>query len=612
MCGINGLWDFKRNLDGKALIIKMNNSLIHRGPDYGSNLTLNNLHLGHRRLSIIDIDPRSNQPFSNENYVIVFNGEIYNYQEIKKRIPEYNFITNSDTEVIIAAFQKWGLDCLQHFNGMFAFSIYDKQKEELFIARDRMGIKPFYYTLTDNYFIFSSEIKGILSTDLVKKEINSNALNQYIRYQTCNSPSTLINNVFSLEKGSYMLINKNGLITKKVYWKINETINTSNYDNIKADVKKLFFKAVENRLVADVNVGAFLSGGIDSSAVVAAMSNLSSNNISTFSVNFAEKEYDESKYAEIIAKKYNTNHTSIQLNPTDFLNEIPTALNFMDHPSGDGLNTYVVSKYVKKENLSVALSGLGGDELFAGYPLFNQLQKLSKIESFLKLPKGLKKTIAKTYLGNKSDIASLKTLDLISNSKGDLSTNYSYTRLMLDSSSSKSILNKEYYTSNELNLKYNNKIPFISNISQFEFDTYLENTLLRDTDQFSMAHALEVRVPFLDHNLVEYVLNIPDKYKTNKQIPKQLIVDSMGDLLPKEIIYRKKMGFVMPWEIWMKNELKSFCEEKLKNLKDRQYFNAIFIEEIWSSFLANENKFNWSRIWYLVTLSNWLDKYEIE
>jgi asparagine synthase (glutamine-hydrolysing) len=383
MCGINGIFQQIPKFEAASIVLQMNQSLKHRGPDADGIYKNEKLVLGHRRLSIIDVSPQSNQPFHSyhNKFVIVYNGEIYNYQQVKKKIPEYPFKTDSDTEVIVAAYEKWGKDCLHQLNGMFAFALWDIKKEELFIARDRLGIKPLYYHHSENAFIFSSEMRAILTTGLVPRKINTNSLTDYLRYQTVHAPNTIVEGIQMLMPGHNITLSNNQLKTYK-YWDVtnsyNKEIYKSSYSEIKENVKSLLTDSVRLRLIADVPFGAFLSGGIDSSAIVALMSQVSSSTIKTFNVSFDESSFSEAKYAKIIAEKFHTNHTEIKLTPSDFLNLLPSSLLAMDHPSGDGPNTFVVSKVTKEAGVTMALSGLGGDEIFAGYSVFNRALQLQK------------------------------------------------------------------------------------------------------------------------------------------------------------------------------------------------------------------------------------------
>ena len=423
MCGINGILNLSDISRSKELIGRMNDCLSHRGPDDSGIFAEEGITLGHRRLSIIDLSTAGHQPMksSDGRYTIVYNGELYNFKELKFDLQRaesganagaYLFKTNTDTEVILAAFARWGTECLKRFNGMFAFAIWDDQDKKLFIARDRMGIKPlYYYKKNDNQLIFSSELRALLSSALIKKELDQNSLCDYLRYQTVHAPSTIIKDVKMLLPGHYILASKDNFAIKR-FWSLDDNseknISSFSYEKICSDINELFHAAVERRLVADVPFGAFLSGGIDSGAIVSAMTKVSSSKVSTFSVSFDESEFSEAKYAKLIADKFKTNHHEIKLDPLDFLNELPNALSAMDHPSGDGPNTFVVSKATKNAGITMALSGLGGDELFAGYNVFKRMTELNRKKWLNIVPVFAKKSAGKLLKSLKPGIASEK------------------------------------------------------------------------------------------------------------------------------------------------------------------------------------------------------------
>ena len=594
MCGINGIVSNSINQDDAINILKkMNDSIAHRGPDADGTWNKNNIYLGHRRLSIIDVSTTSNQPMiSNDGrWAIVYNGELYNYKEIKFELQRahkgefpYVFRTNSDTEVILAAFNRWGINCLDKFNGMFAFAIYDNQTSELFLVRDRLGIKPLYYSQNEKGIVFSSEIRAILKSDLVKKEVSQQSLTEYVQYQTVHAPNTIIKEIFMLMPGHYAKV-KNNELEKVCWWDIKNKANNSidvDYATATKTISTLLHQSVEKRMIADVPFGAFLSGGIDSSCIVGLMAGVSNKPIETFSVTFNEDEFSEENFSNIIAKRFNTHHHEIKLNVTDFLNELPNALNAMDHPSGDGPNTYIVSKSTKQQGISMALSGLGSDELFGGYDVFKRAIEL-KQKAWLNLVPGLFRKTASALM-NKKTIAADKKAQFLSKPILNFDYFYPLSRAVFNDSQTRGLTGIKELPFNPVyktvrTLPTNERNHLLSKCSQAEISTYMQNVLLRDTDQMSMAVALEVRVPFLDYKLVEYTLGLPDKHKS-LITPKKLLTDSLKDLLPTEIIERKKMGFVLPWQVWMKNELKSFCTENLKELKNRSSLNADYLSLI--------------------------------
>jgi asparagine synthase (glutamine-hydrolysing) len=622
MCGIAGIYSNNLCSEAKEQLRRMNAAISHRGPDDEGYFINEHTALAHRRLAILDLSPAGHQPMTDNSnrYEIVFNGEIYNFQEVKNQLPEYSFRTKSDTEVILAAYDAWGAQCLHRFNGMFAFAIWDKAEKRLFIARDRMGIKPLYYTEKDNHFYFASEVRSLLASGVIPRKLNRKVLPEYFMYQTVHAPRTLVENVHMLMPGHYICL-KDGKKTITRWWSPQENFSTASedksYQDVCKDIKHLFTAAIERRLISDVPFGAFLSGGIDSSAVVGLMSRIQSQPVKTFTIAFGEKEFSEAGFAKQVAKKFNTDHHEFLLSPKDFLNELPIAMNALDHPSGDGPNSYIVSALTRKNGITMALSGLGGDELFAGYPVFNRALMLDKYSWIYTIPSPLRKIAGNVIASLKKDIAGKKLSDLLQRENAAPQHTFPVSRQVgLPNHVKKltaTIPHPDPITE-ILNHELNNRgqsLPLLSKISVAEISTYMQNVLLRDTDQMSMAVALEVRVPFLDYELVEYVLGVKDAYK-RPIFPKKLLVDSMGDLLPDEVVHRKKMGFVFPWSIWLKNELKPLCEERIESLKQRNIVNNDYLGRSWTNFLNGDPSVRWLDMWLCVVLEHWMRTNNIE
>ncbi len=618
MCGIAGYLNYNTDSnDGKAIVTKIVSTLSHRGKDCQEVYSSNKISLGHTRLSIIDLSNNGKQPFisKDKRYVLTYNGEIYNYKTLKEELKnQYSFKTKSDTEVVLAAYIVWGKEMLQKLNGMFAFAIWDNIEQKLFVARDRLGIKPVYYYKNDESFLFASEVRSLLSSDIIPRKLNKAVLHEYFKYQTVYAPQTIIKDIFLLESGHYLEIGKDE-ISSKPFWKLHEytpnIINSYNqsYKQVCNEVNTLLTNAISRRLVSDVPVASFLSGGIDSSIIVGLMSKLSEKPVQTFSVTFDESEYSEAKYAQKIANQFKTDHNEIRLRPTTFLDDLPNALQAMDHPSGDGINTYTISKVVAEQNIKVALSGLGGDEIFAGYDVFKKALFFQKYKAFWKLPSTVRKSLANTLLRGDSTKA-YKIRQILNLETLSPTNTQSVFREVLSDAALNELFNleKAEYKSNNNNLGSN---AVLSEVSIAEISTYMQHVLLRDADQMSMAHTLEVRVPFLDHELVQYVLSLPDKHKIPHS-PKRLLTDAVGNLIPNDIINRPKMGFVFPWKHWLKNELNSFAASNINSLCDRSFANADEIKQYWSSFLSSQNEYDWSRIWLLIVLENWLKQNNID
>ena len=355
MCGIAGVVRREGGGDLTTMIKRMTGAMAHRGPDADGFFVTDEVAFGHRRLSILDLSTAANCPFTDASgrYVMVFNGEIYNFQEIKDQLKEYPFITTGDTEVVIAAFAKWGPACLDLFRGMFAIAIWDKRDRSLFLARDRFGVKPLYYYKDDRQLLFTSEIRALLASGEMPRKLNRQALVDYLKYQSFSTPYTIIENILEVRAGCWMLY-KDGECKQQSYWditRVNHDVGEMTLPKVHQRIRELLTRAVERRLVSDVPLGAFLSGGIDSSLVVGIMSEVSKGATNAFTIAFDEKEYDEFPYAEMVAKKFGVRHQRVLLKATDFLEQLPEALNAMDTPSGDGLNTYVVSKAIRKSGM---------------------------------------------------------------------------------------------------------------------------------------------------------------------------------------------------------------------------------------------------------------------
>jgi asparagine synthase (glutamine-hydrolysing) len=623
MCGINGLISPRLTDEKKlAIVSRMNERLRHRGPDNKGTWNEPTLCLGHTRLSIIDLNEASNQPFvsGDERYIIVYNGELYNYRELKLELQRaghgsndvpYFFKTLSDTEVVLAAYIRWGTRCIDYFNGMFAFAVYDRHNGKLLLARDRLGVKPLYYYYGNEGFIFSSELRAILHSGIREFVLNRDVVGEYAMYQTVHAPQTIVKGISMLMPGHYAVYQSDKMSVTR-YYNINELSAPEQltYKETCHKVNELLTLSVQRRLVADVPFGAFLSGGIDSSAIVGLMSKVSTQKVETFNVSFDESKFSEAQYARLIAKKFNTQHHEIVLPVRKFLQELPRALAAMDHPSGDGPNTFVVAKATKEAGITMALSGIGGDELFAGYDIFKRMSELNRRSWLNAVPRFMRKTAGYIISRRNRSIGNDKIAELLGKSHINFLNAYP--------------LGRSLFTQKELALMFDDEaalqtidnilrgIPqqedhLLSAVSVAEISTYLQNVLLRDTDQMSMAVALEVREPFLDRHLVDFVLGLPDEYKFPHS-PKKLLVDSLGDLLPGEIVYRPKMGFTLPWDQWLRNELRQFVSSHIGEFSRYDFCNGEAVRNLWSRFLSGDKQVTWSRIWHLVVLNHWISE----
>lgn len=603
MCGLNGLI---ASLAPEALREKvqaMNHGMAHRGPDAEGIWVGEGLALGHRRLAIIDLSTDGNQPMESADgrYVLAFNGEIYNFKALRATL-DYPFRTQTDTEVLLAGLIKEGEAFLQRLEGMFAFAFYDTHTGKLLLARDRYGIKPLYFVQNQAELTlgFASEIRSLAPLMGGKLRLNKARLGEYLCYQTVHAPNTLVEGVNMLQAG-HLLRFRQGTVEISPWYSLDKAIESTH--TVAGDIRSLLEKAVAKRLVADVPFGAFLSGGIDSSLVVGLMAQQHSSAVKTFNVNFDESEYSEAKYAEQVAKRFGTDHVEIRLRPEDFLHDIPQAVAAMDHPSGDGPNTWIVSREVKRKGISMALSGLGGDELFAGYPIFRRMEKLKN--PLWRTAFAIAQTPPAIYLlpaGQRRKLSAKMPFSEAFSKAYALSrqvfTHEEAQTLLKDSSVYLPLYDQLQQSSWKLEKIFNE-------VSALELQYYLHDTLLRDTDQMSMAHALEVRVPFLDHDLVEHVLSLPDKGKLGKA-PKQLLIDAFPDLLPPEVVYRKKMGFAFPWAEWLRGALKDYALGGIERLKAQEVFDEAELDKVVDGFFRGEPTQPWAKVWLLVVLGYWV------
>ena len=625
MCGICGIFNYKNQKTSitKDLLIKIRDSMIHRGPDDAGMYISPDKKAGlaHRRLSIIDLSEAAHQPMCNEDGTIwiTYNGEIYNYREIREVLilKGHKFKSNSDTEAIIHGYEEWGIEgLLKELRGMFAFALYDSRLPDsrLILVRDRFGIKPLYYSYNNSTFLFASEIKAILASRLVSKEIDPQAVVLFLIYGSIPAPKTIYKAISAVEPGHFLIISKKGL-KKYRYYNLKDAFLDKSLTNISEEeaierVHSCLINTIECHLVSDVPVGAFLSGGIDSTAIVALMREVEYKPIKTVSVIFPDTPYDESRYSKLIAQRFNTDHVEIEINSKDLIKHMEKIFYAMDQPTIDGVNTYFVSRATRQAGLKVAMSGVGGDEIFWGYPSFwfvPRLYRWASLPGVCILARPLTSWIANRYLFRK--MGKLNYLF----QKPSLESAYLAVRSVFSIKDLEKILNPDLFDELRSIFKPTDHIKKITNdlktnysitniVSALELCTYMANQLLRDTDVFSMAHSLEVRVPFVDHTLVELLAKLPVRYKAKKDMPKRMLIKALNNKLPNEIVHRPKMGFTFPFDLWIRNELKELTEEKLNGTS---VLNKPYVTKLLKNFY--NHKVHWSRVWSLLVLSHWLN-----
>jgi len=636
MCGIAGLF----GLRDEARVKRMCDVMWHRGPDGEGFYCDENISLGMRRLSIIDLWT-GDQPIYNEDksIVIIFNGEIYNYRKLRKHLEEkgHRFYTNSDTESIVHLYEEYGLDCVHHLEGMFAFAIWDKKKERLFVARDRLGVKPLYYYYKEGKLTFASEIKVILASGFVPKELDKEAVYHYLSYYNVPSPRTIIKDVRCLPPGYFLTISQESGLEVKQYWdvKFEKPENkVHEVEEIRWNVRELVTQAVEKRLISDVPLGAFLSGGVDSSIIVGLMSRMMNQHVQTFSVGFtsaADKQYDERSFAKLVAEKFKTDHREVIVNGNDVYRYLPKLIWYMDQPSGDAIQTYFVSEAARSK-LTVSLSGLGGDELFGGYRHFKIIPEIFELEkSWYRVPGFIRKTVgslsslAPQVLRNRMHYKLI--LDFLaqgswgSQHNNSFGRKYELARTIYTSVEKHKLLSKEFAGDTTFEESAQVIEPFLQNaegldlvdkISYIELKTYMPYMLLRDSDAMAMGVSLEVRFPFTDYKLVEYVArNVPSYLKIHNGAPKYILIETFRDILPAEVIERRKRGFEFPMKNWLQNELRPIAENCLSqaSIERRGLFNYKEIEKVKRGFFDNYFRLPYMRVWLLVVLELWLRLY---
>ena len=618
MCGISGIIykNKNRQINPNELEIA-NNTLTHRGPDDSGIFIEGHVGIAMRRLSIIDV-AEGHQPISNgDNSIhIVFNGEIYNHQKIRKNLiaKGHCFKTQTDTETILHNYEEKNWQTIHDLNGMFAFAIWDSNIQRLLIVRDRLGIKPLYYYEDDEKLIFASEIKAILSFNNVNKEIDNHAIFDYFTFNYIPAPRTIYKNIKKLPPGHSIHITSD-TIKKYKYWDVEYNINNSwNISSATNQLEELLFDAVKIRLMSEVPLGAFLSGGIDSSSICNIITSQKlKDELHTFSIGFdTYSQYNELSFSSMMAKKISTQHHTKIILP-DMINLLPEIVKQLDEPMSDTSNipTYLLSQFAKSQ-VTVALSGDGGDELFAGY---ERQKVLNILKYFNSLPKFITKKIFSSINASEQKdtlFDSIKRL-LFDISQGSSATykrwitnfNSSLMTQILNPGLQEDYINYNIYKIVDQCFQYS-KLPINQSLA-FETKYYLPDDLLVKVDRMSMAHSLEVRVPFLDHRIVEFAATLPINYKIRNGQTKYLLKQSMGRYLPKDIIKKPKQGFTPPIKEWLKNDLKDFTMDLLLSSKKiNDYIQYDKIEELLISHYSGKRDYQY-QIWSLLVLVLWLE-----
>jgi asparagine synthase (glutamine-hydrolysing) len=637
MCGICGAIGIESKEAGEAVVRRMLRAIIHRGPDEEGLLVAPRLAAGTRRLSIIDLLGGS-QPVWNEagTLAVFFNGEIYNFLALRAELEAdgHQFRTKSDTEVIVHAYEAWGEDCVRRLRGMFAFAVVEMPQgrsglpARVFIARDRLGIKPLYYAITDGVLLFASEVRALLASDYLAANLSAEALSAFLLFGSVSEPMTLVEGVASLPPGHCMTISatdKISTVEPRAYWDIGaELANAARASRDAAmppatRVRSLLDEAVRSHLVADVPVGVFLSSGLDSTAI-AALASRAQKGIHTFTVAFPDTEFSEAYIARSTAKRLGTDHCELTLSDEEMVARLEEAIAAFDQPSMDGINTYFVSWAARQAGLKVALSGLGSDELFGGYSSFRDTARVSRLAAMARfVPKPLRAFIANRAMDSNalrmSPAGSRKAFAAWLD-PGSLPHPYFFTRALFTTQTTASWLQEDGNVWRETTwgrwllhaTGQTRSMDSFTAISWLELRSYLVNTLLRDTDALSMRHSLEVRVPFLDSALVEYVLSLPESAKSDRRQPKALLIQALGDLLPPEVAAQPKRTFTFPWENWLRGPLGKRVAAGLSDWSPalQARLDGKLARGVWDNFLAGRT--TWSRPWSLYVLNEWVKR----
>jgi asparagine synthase (glutamine-hydrolysing) len=625
MCGIFGIFG-RRSQEVVDGVTRGTRALLHRGPDdEGVEILPLSVKpgycvgLGARRLAIQDLTPAGHMPMKDPDTGnwIIFNGEIYNFHVLRSELERlgHRFCSRGDTEVLLKAYGNWGEACVDRLAGMFAFAVWDARKGRLFLARDRLGVKPLYYHASPDLLVFGSEIRSLLASGLIPRPLSMDGLASYLAFGAVQDPFTIIEGVRSLPPGHTLTWEKGRLETRQ-YWSMAEVAarapQTRDAGEAALALRELIQRAVSQRLISDVPIGVFLSGGVDSSSIVSVATEVSSVPVETFSIVFKEHALSEASYSDRVAREFGSRHHKIELTEADLLQRIPGALHSMDQPTFDGINTYVISRATKAAGITVALSGQGGDEIFAGYHTFRAVPRMLGFQRYAgwaaPVGRGLAALLRREHTNRLSKALALTAGSYYGNHP------YFLSRALFLPEDVRSLLGRQPGENCDLVAPWNHaeltelvrSLDPVNQVTVLEGSTYLPNVLLRDGDCMSMAVSLEVRNPFLDHRLWEFVLPLAGRLKLDPSLPKPLLLRAAGERLPEEVYLRRKMGFTLPFALWMRNGLKALLERELLDpgLNEDIPMDARQATKVWEGFLAG--KTSWSRPWSLFVLRQWI------
>lgn len=632
MCGIAGFIDLNKKTENTVLQ-KMTDTLYHRGPDgsgYEHFVTEKAaVGLGHRRLSIIDLSEAGKQPMQYQDVWITYNGEVYNYGDIKSELKQlgHSFTGHSDTEVILHAYKQWGIDCIKKFVGMFSFVLYDQAIEEVFCVRDRAGVKPFYYYWHNGLFLYASELKAFHQHSGFKKEINTNAVAAYMQFGNVPNPHCIFNNCYKLQPGHYLKFSiRNKAFTTHQYWNVYDAYNKPkldiSFEEAKAQTEKILKSAFDYRMVADVPVGVFLSGGYDSACVTALLQKDRTEKLKTFTIGVSDIGLNEAPYARDVAEHLGTDHHEFTCTQKEAFELIPELPYYYDEPFADSsaIPTTLVCK-IARQHVTVALSADAGDEIFAGYNRYDYLMKHGKTLS--RLP-----GFARKGISGFMDVLPSDKIPVLRN-KYNFHNRYEKLKALLNDPSPERMmlsLSRQFteeklnelfrnpvesvptaYSSHELKTEFRTPLAYMMAI---DYQTYLTDDILQKVDRASMTVSLEGREPFLDQRIIEWAAQLPDEYKYHQGNKKYILKEIVHNYIPKSLMDRPKMGFAIPIENWLLNDLRPQVMHYLQDekIKAQGIFNPDFVNDIRAQFFAGKKELA-LKVWYLLMFQMWYEKW---
>lgn len=625
MCGIAGFVDPAAPVDVRHdAVARMCAAMAHRGPDDAGIDSREPGTFGMRRLAIFD-PANGHQPMATPDgrFHLIFNGALYNFRELRAELScgGYGFRTLCDTEVLLAAYARWGQSCLDRLRGMFAFAVWDAADKTLFLARDPFGIKPLYYRHAGNQLLFASELNALLASGVFDAEIDPAGVADYLAWFAVPAPRTIYRGLQSLRPGESAVF-RDGQLEIQTSWQFRSLSAPPNVCRSQAEfeheLRARLDDSIRAHALADVPVGAFLSGGLDSAAVVGLMARASRSQLKTFSIGFAETEHDESTYAAATARHFGTEHQTRILTGAEVARDLPALLAALDQPTGDGVNTYYVSQTARAGGVTVALSGLGGDELLGGYPSFHDLPRLARLlPAWRRLPAPLRRAIVARIRRRGTRLEKLADFLEHARNRHELC---SLQRRVFAEPQRRALLSLDLRTAVAAQPPHHPELAHLvrdlagtdlfATISAWELRTYMADVLLRDSDIMSMRHSLELRVPFVDRPLIEWLWRQPSRLKDDRRQPKAALARALADLLPPDLAQRRKRGFILPFAAWMRTDLRPFLEETFSTASVTRsgWFDASEVQHFWRDYLRGDDARQWSRVWSLAVLINFINR----